>query len=124
MVLSQMSLADIRIYIGISFIPYSLRTKRLYKLVVWRVLVCSEAVSYHLLDKSFFHFLLIVHVDLWFYVHREESISYAHCCLHFACRWNSSSLGSVAKFVCLQISYRVMWTLPQVEQVVQCTGRG
>jgi len=50
-------------------------------------------------------------VDLWFYVHREESISYAHCCLHFACRWNSSSLGSpVAKFVCLQISYRVMWT--------------
>jgi len=30
----------------------------------------------------------------------------------------------VAKFVCLQISYRVMWTLPQVEQVVQCTGRG
>jgi hypothetical protein len=47
-----------------------------------------------------------------------KSISYALCCLHFACRWNSSSLGSpVAKFVCLQISYRVMWTFLKLSKL-------
>jgi len=80
-------------------------TKRL-ELVVSKVLVVLRL--YHPLDKSFFHFLLIVHVE--FVVPRpqpkEESIryalGYALCRLHFLLSWNSYHLARVwlSSFVC------------------------
>jgi len=77
---------------------------------------------YHLLDKSFFHFLLIVHVE--FVVLRpkseEESITYA--LLHF--RLSLEFISWLSSFVC-SFLIELCGTLHfKVERVFQCTGRG